>query len=82
MNKESMVERCLRQNVDTVEQQSARIAELEDQLAAARAELTRLWLIAYSGEYTKARNWGADHQQADTYARRAAGDVRVAGEKI
>ena len=59
-----------------------RIAELEDQLAAARAELTRLWLVAYNGEYTKARNWGADHQQADTYARRAAGDVRVAGEKI
>ena len=59
-----------------------RIAELEAQLAAARAELTRLWLIAYNGEYIKARNWGADHQQADTYARRAAGDVRVAGEKI
>lgn len=52
-----------------------RIAELEAQLAEAQAEITRLWQIAYNGEYTKARNWGADHEQADTYA------MRVAGEK-
>ena len=53
----------------------ARIAELEAQLAEAQAELTRLWQLAYNGEYTKARNWGADHEQADAYA------MRVAGEK-
>lgn len=32
---ESMIERRLRQNVATVEQQAARIAELEDALKAA-----------------------------------------------
>ena len=58
-----------------IDDQRKRIAELEAQLAEAQAELTRLWQLAYNGEYTKARNWGADHEQADAYA------MRVAGEK-
>ena len=51
-----------------------RIVDIRVELNESQAEITRLWQIAYNGEYSKARNWGADHEQADTYALRVAGE--------
>lgn len=62
---------CLRLTISKLE---SLLTQAGLDVAELQAEIARLWQIAYNGEYSKARNWGADHEQADTYALRVAGE--------
>ena len=64
---------CLRLTISKLE---SLLTQAGLNFAELRAEISRLRLIVYTWEYSRARDWGADHEKANDHAKRIAGEEK------
>lgn len=63
---------CLRLTISKLE---SLLTQAGLNFAELQTEITRLRQIVYTWEYSRAREWGLDHEKANEHAKRVAGEA-------